>query len=141
MKPRIADWPEAEARVMPLRMAVFVVEQGVPVEMERDDDDPVSRHAWIETPDGEVVATGRLLPDGHIGRMAVRADRRGEGLGSRVLLALIEAALELGFEDVVLNAQTGAMPFYAAHGFIAEGPVFMEAGLPHQVMRRRLRPS
>jgi len=141
MNVRLADWAEAESRVMPLRLEVFVVEQGVPIEMERDEDDPVSRHAWIEADDGEVIATGRLLPDGHIGRMAVRADRRGEGVGSRVLLALIAEAAARGSAHVVLNAQTTATPFYAKHGFSAEGPVFMEAGLPHQVMRRRLRPS
>jgi len=140
MKLRIADWTEAEPRTLPLRLAVFVQEQGVPVEMERDEDDPSSRHAWIEDAAGAVVATGRLLPDGHIGRMAVRLDCRGQGLGSQVLRALIDEARERGTREVVLNAQTSAMAFYATHGFEAQGPEFMEAGLPHRVMRRVLTP-
>lgn len=140
MMPKLADWPEAESKVMPLRIAVFVVEQGVPMEMERDDDDPVSRHAWIEAANGEVIATGRLLPDGHIGRMAVQAGRRGSGLGSQVLLALIDEARVRALSEVMLHAQTSAMPFYLTHGFVADGPIFMEAGLPHRVMRRRLDP-
>jgi predicted GNAT family N-acyltransferase len=140
MKLRIADWPEAEPHVLPLRLAVFVEEQGVPLELERDDDDPTSRHAWIEAPDGAVLATGRLLPDGHVGRMAVRADRRGQGLGSQVLRALIDAARARGQAAVVLNAQLEAMPFYARHGFVAEGAVFQDAGLPHRVMRLSLTP-
>ncbi len=135
---RIADWPEAQAHVMPLRMAVFVDEQGVPAHMELDDDDPVSRHAWIEDGAGDVLAVGRLLPDGHVGRMAVRVDRRGHGLGSRVLKALVDEARVRGMTRVMLHAQTQAIPFYLAHGFEVDGPPFMEAGLPHQCMRINL---
>ncbi|HXV08849.1 MAG TPA: GNAT family N-acetyltransferase, partial [Burkholderiales bacterium] len=49
-------------------------------------------------------------------------------------------ARRLGISEVVLNAQTHALPFYARHGFVAEGPEFMEAGIAHQAMRRRMRP-
>jgi predicted GNAT family N-acyltransferase len=135
---RVVDWNEAGSRAMPLRMAVFVVEQGVPVELERDEFDPVSRHALAETAAGEVIATGRLLPDGHVGRMAVAAAWRGRGVGGAVLEALVAEAGARGMESVVLNAQTHALGFYRAHGFVEEGEEFMEAGIPHRTMRRRL---
>jgi len=138
LKLSLLDWSEAEALALPLREQVFVVEQGVPLEMERDEFDPVCRHAVLREADGRVVATGRLLPDGHIGRMAVAADWRGQGLGGRVLEALVAEAVRQGFAATVLNAQVQAEPFYARHGFIAEGEMFMEAGIPHRAMRRQL---
>ncbi|WP_323003891.1 GNAT family N-acetyltransferase [Denitromonas sp.] len=138
MSLEILDWSVAQARVMPLREAVFVREQGVPAAIERDAFDPLSRHAALYGVDGEVVATGRLLPDGHIGRMAVAAAHRGAGLGGQVLLALMAEAVRLGMAEVCLNAQTHACAFYRRHGFVEDGEVFMEAGLPHISMRRSL---
>lgn len=138
MSVEILDWPAAQARVMPLRIAVFVVEQGVPAEIEHDEFDAVSRHAAIRDTGGAVIATGRLLPDGHIGRMAVAAAHRGTGLGSRVLQALIEEAARRGMAEVCLNAQTHACAFYRRHGFVEAGEVYLEAGLPHLTMRRQL---
>ena len=73
----VRGWDEAEACVMPVRTEVFVVEQGVPAEIERDALDAVCRHAIARDAGGRVVATGRLLPDGHIGRMAVLRAARG----------------------------------------------------------------
>jgi predicted GNAT family N-acyltransferase len=134
----IVDWPEAAARVMPLREAVFVVEQGVPPELERDAYDVVCRHAVATVADGRVVGTGRLLPDGHIGRMAVAAELRGQGIGARILDALVREAAARGMREVVLHAQTHAADFYARHGFVPEGEVFTEAGIAHRLMRRVL---
>ena len=139
MKVEILDWAAARDQVLPVRETVFVHEQGVPVELERDAMDALCRHAALQDAEGQVIATGRLLPDGHIGRMAVLAAHRGTGVGSRVLEALVEEAARLGMQEVVLNAQTHACAFYARHGFEACGEVFFEAGLPHQSMRRALR--
>lgn len=132
----ILDWSAAQARVMPLRMRVFVVEQGVPADIELDAFDPLSRHAVALNAGGEVVATGRLLPDGHIGRMAVDARWRGRGLGAAVLEALTTEAVHRGMAQVMLNAQVHALEFYRRHGFIEEGELFMDAGIPHRAMRR-----
>jgi len=137
---RVVDWPAAAPRVMPLRAQVFVVEQGVPAALERDAFDAVSRHALAETPDGTVVGTGRLLPDGRIGRMAVAAAWRKRGIGAQLLAALIEEATARGLREVVLHAQLAAVAFYLRHGFVAEGAVFSEAGIAHQAMRRGLDP-
>ena len=134
----ITDWAKAEAQVMPVRIAVFVVEQGVPEDIERDDFDAVSRHAIARDAGGAVVATGRLLPDGHIGRMAVAAPLRAKGVGGAVLEALVAEAVHTGLAEVALNAQLHALAFYRRHGFAEYGDVFMEAGIPHRAMRRTL---
>jgi predicted GNAT family N-acyltransferase len=96
----------------------------------------VCRHAIARDAGGRVVATGRLLPDGHIGRMAVRRAARGAGVGGAVLQALIAEAARRGLREVALAAQTHALDFYLRHGFEAVGEVFMEAGIPHRAMRR-----
>lgn len=134
----LLDWARAAPLVMPLRERVFVVEQGVPAEIELDAFDPVCRHAVGRDAAGRVIATGRLLPDGHIGRMAVDAGRRGHGIGGAVLEALVLEARARGMREVVLNAQIRAVDFYLRHGFSPEGDVFVEAGIDHRTMRRAL---
>ena len=133
-----ADWTRARALVLPVRTAVFVVEQGVPESIERDAMDAVSRHAIARDASGSVVATGRLLPDGHIGRMAVLAALRGAGVGAAVLQALMAEAVRQGLTEVVLNAQVHALDFYRRLGFVERGEVFLEAGIEHRTMRRSL---
>jgi len=136
---RRVDWETHRHRLTPIRHQVFVVEQGVPAALELDEYDAVSRHLLAESPAGEPVGTGRLLPDGHIGRVAVLAHWRGQGLGRALMQAFIGLAREQGMAEVVLNAQTHAGPFYEALGFRPEGAVFQEAGLPHQTMRLSLK--
>lgn len=133
---RIVPWPEARPDAMSVREAVFVVEQGVPPEIELDEWDAQCDHALAFEPGGRVVGTGRLLPDGHIGRMAVLGDWRGRGVGGAILAALIERAAARGMKRLLLNAQTHAVPFYARHGFVAFGDEFMEADIPHVAMAR-----
>lgn len=134
---RIADWVADRAALRSVREAVFVREQSVPLELEWDEFDAASRHvlAWHGS---EPVGTGRLLPDGHIGRMAVLRDWRGSGVGSALLVTLMDLARAAGMRTVALNAQTQAMPFYTHHGFAAEGEEFLEAGIPHRHMHRQL---
>jgi predicted GNAT family N-acyltransferase len=135
---RILGWPDAEREALRVRDAVFVLEQGVPRAIERDAWDARCDHALAFATDGRAVGTGRLLPDGHIGRMAVLADWRGQGIGGRILAALVARARERGMPRVVLNAQTHAVAFYVRHGFVAFGGHFLEAGIPHVAMERRL---
>ncbi|WP_186426512.1 GNAT family N-acetyltransferase [Cupriavidus metallidurans] len=132
-------WEEARERARAIRYAVFVEEQGVPVELEWDEMDAPSWHALAFAVDGVPVATGRLLPDGHIGRMAVLKSARGTGVGAKVLDALMAKATELGYPELILNAQTHAAPFYARVGFEQVGDEFEEAGIPHIEMRKRIR--
>lgn len=132
----IGDWDSVREHAQSLRVEVFVVEQGVPIELEWDEGDEVSIHAVAYDAEGQAVATGRLLPDGHIGRMAVRKSARGKGIGSQVLHALLAEARRLGYGRLVLHAQTHAIAFYRRHGFVEEGEEFMEAGIAHRLMTR-----
>lgn len=135
------DWDTLRAHAQALRVEVFVVEQGVPIELEWDEGDAVSTHAVAYDEGGMPVATGRLLPDGHIGRMAVRHSARGQGIGSHVLRALIDEAQRLGYRQLLLHAQTHAIGFYMRHGFMTRGDEFMEAGIPHREMVLTLEPG
>ena len=137
--PRIEllSWEKARAHASPIRFRVFVEEQGVPREIELDEHDPACVHAVVFE-DGQAVATGRLLPDGHIGRMAVLKQWRGRGLGSILLKLLMEHAKQAGHAEVAVSAQVHAVPFYRAHGFVPVGEEYLEAGIRHQAMKRAL---
>ena len=136
---RLASWPQDEPRLKAIRHQVFVIEQQVPEDLEWDGIDAGCRHVLAEDRAGAPIGCGRLLPDGHIGRMAVLRDWRGKGVGAALLDYLVELALEQGFYRVVLNAQVRAMPFYARHGFTRCGAEFEEAGIVHCAMDRLLR--
>ena len=134
---RTADWSVDREILTALRVDVFIREQGVPADMEWDEFDAHSRHV-VAMADGVPIGTGRLLPDGHIGRMAVLREWRGKGAGSALLTSLLEIARRLGMRHVRLNAQVQALPFYLRHGFQAQGEEFPEAGIPHRRMWRAL---
>ena len=105
--------------------------------MEWDGFDAQSRHV-VAIADGVPIGTGRLLPDGQIGRMAVLRQWRGQGAGSALLTGLMDIARTLGVQRVQLNAQVQALPFYLNHGFQVEGEEFEDAGIPHCRMWRSL---
>jgi predicted GNAT family N-acyltransferase len=135
---RLDDWAVLGAAAAIVRRAVFVDEQRIPESLEWDGLDAVSLHA-VAFADGAPVATGRLLPDARVGRMAVLAAWRGFGIGSRVLGALVDAARSRGAAEVELSSQLHACGFYARHGFEAVGEPYDDAGIPHRTMRRRRR--
>lgn len=124
------------AAAFAVRTRVFVDEQGVPAELERDALDALCRHVLAVDATGQAVGAGRIAPDGRIGRLAVRADRRGRGIGDAMLRALLAAARDAGLRSTYLHAQLQAMALYARAGFVAEGPCFEEAGIAHRTMRR-----
>ncbi|HZW74601.1 MAG TPA: GNAT family N-acetyltransferase, partial [Caldimonas sp.] len=125
-------------RLVEIRNEVFVVEQGVPPELEADAADAASRHALALAADGAAIGCARLSPDGSVGRVAVRRSWRGRGAGSALLLRLVDVARYAGYERVVLNARSDACDFYARHGFAARGDEFTEAGIRHRRMERPL---
>ena len=135
---RLLDWNAAQAEAKRIRFTVFVKEQRVPAELEMDAHDPHCVHA-LAYADGRAIATGRLLPDGHIGRMAVLKEWRGRGAGRAMLRRLIDAARARGDRELVLSAQLHAVGFYRGEGFETQGPVYEEAGIRHQEMRLALR--
>ncbi len=128
---KLGDWGTLSADAKAIRTEVFVEEQGVPAELEMDSMDALCLHAVAYEADGTPIGTGRLLPDGHIGRMAVRKAARGTGVGSALLLALMEQARQRGDQLVALSSQSHAAPFYERHGFAVEGDEFFEAGIAH----------
>ena len=135
---RIVSFRRAEADIRSVRDAVFGREQRVPRALDWDGADADCVQALARTAGGRAIGTGRLRADGKIGRMAVRRRWRGRGVGTRILLALIAAARRRGLRRVYLHAQLSAAAFYARHGFVARGPRFREAGIPHVRMRRRV---
>jgi len=135
---REVEWGSARELLRAVRRAVFVEEQHVPEELEWDDEDARSRHVVAVASDGSPVGTGRLLRDGHIGRMAVLKPWRGRGVGSAMMESLVRLARQAGHDALVLHAQTHAAGFYGRHGFVAQGEEFMEAGIPHVLMVRKL---
>ena len=121
-----------------VREAVFIQEQGVPPELEIDDLDPRCRHVLARDASGAPVGTARLSPEGRIGRMAVLRPWRAYGVGSALLHALLRIAREDGLERVNLHAQETAIGFYRRHGFSPVGERFVEAGIGHVAVQRRL---
>ena len=135
---RIGDWSTLRPAAEVVRRAVFVFEQALPEAEEFDADDPRSIHA-VAFEGNLPVATGRLLPDARIGRMAVLAPYRRSGVGGRILVRLIELAAARGDTTLTLSSQAYVRDFYARHGFVAEGDLYDDSGIPHQTMRLRLR--
>ena len=133
----LGSWAEFQARASAVRFEVFVHEQQVPIEEELDAMDAECLHALAFDAAGEVVGTGRLLPDGHLGRMAVLSASRGKGVGAAILLRLIEGARSKGFDEVVLSAQTHAKGFYAKYDFVEEGEEYLDANITHILMRKK----
>jgi predicted GNAT family N-acyltransferase len=124
-----------------VRYAVFVDEQGVPRELELDEDDPGATHL-VAIVDHQVIGTLRLLEHhgaAKIGRVAVRAAARRIGVGTRLMEHAAAIAVERGFGEIVLHAQVTVAGFYRRLGYVAEGEVFDEAGIPHIAMRKKLR--
>ena len=138
----VADWNRVMPEARAIRDLVFVQEQGVPLALEWDEFDAVCWHAIAYDSKQRVCGTGRLLPAqqgvSSIGRMAVLPEYRGQGIGASLLIALLERAQQRHDHAVVLHAQTHALGFYEKFGFIKEGEQYLEAGIPHYSMRKRL---
>jgi predicted GNAT family N-acyltransferase len=128
--------------VYALRHDVFVVEQGVPEELEVDEHDKAAIHLAAVS-DGRVIGTLRILRHGRtakIGRMAVSASSRKEGVGRALMEFAAATASRRGAEEVILGAQLTAREFYRRLGYVEEGAVFDDAGIPHVMMRKTLQP-
>jgi len=125
------NWTIQKEAARFVREKVFVIEQQIPLEMEMDKSDEFCIHAVASDGAGKPIGTGRLLPDGHIGRMAVLASARGTGIGGQLLQSLMQAAKERGDKRVVLSAQIQVEGFYVRYGFKVIGEEYVEAGIKH----------
>jgi predicted GNAT family N-acyltransferase len=148
---RVAEEAADREACFAVRKEVFVAEQGVPEDLEYDEFDAVAVHVLAVREDGVPLGTGRLLygeraaertggdPSvGSLGRLAVTKEARGLGLGAVLVRAVEDAARARGLAVVDLHAQTHALGFYERLGYEAYGPEYLEAGIPHQGMRRVL---
>lgn len=150
---KTGDWATLAPHALPVRLKVFVQEQLVPFEMEVDQWDPLALHAVVFDQDGAALATGRLVSEdlgegsesasstsadavGRVGRVAVLAAYREQGIGKLVMAVLIQAANERGTKRLTLHSQITATGFYEQFGFKIVGKVFEEAGIPHVEMWR-----
>ena len=138
---RIADWHGHGSALRAVREAVFIREQGVPVELEWDEFDVDCIHLIAVDAAENAIGTARLLQQGEnggIGRMAVLKEWRGKGVGDALIRHLMKEAAALEIQQLTLNAQAYAAGFYARFGFAAMGNQFLEAGIPHVKMALRL---
>lgn len=133
---RVADWHRDNADLRRIREAVFMAEQAVPPELEWDSDDADAVHFLAHEGDF-AIGTARLLPDGHIGRVAVLKDWRGLKVGDALMRAAITEAERRGLHQQALSAQVHATAFYERLGFKVVSAEFLEAGIPHVDMLRQ----
>jgi predicted GNAT family N-acyltransferase len=132
---RVADWKTDHAALRRIREAVFIAEQAVPPELEWDADDATAVH-FLALEGEYPMGTARLLPDGHIGRVAVLKDWRGLKVGDKLIRAVIAEAEERGLKQQMLSAQVHARAFYERFGFEVVSGEFLDAGIPHVDMVR-----
>ena len=128
-----ALWAEDSDTLKQLRTRVFVDEQNVSAALETDGNDSECQHVKAIV-GGLVIGTGRLLPNGFIGRMCVLAEYRNRNIGTMMLENLVQQALHSGHQKVLLNAQSYIIPFYQKFGFRIDSEEFIEAGIPHRRM-------
>lgn len=128
-----AQWAEDSVGLSQLRNRVFVDEQKVPLSLEIDGLDAECQHVKALI-DDVIIGTGRLLPNGSVGRMCVLGEYRNRGIGTMMLKNLVLQAVDSGHQKLSLNSQSDAIPFYQKFGFIIDSEEFIEAGIPHRRM-------
>ena len=133
----ICDYEPHTDDICAIRYEVFVDEQNVPEELEIDGFDGEAKHV-LTFVDGLPIGTGRILSDGHIGRVAVLKNYRGLGIGKSIMKELVKCAQDLSLEKVWLSSQWHAHSFYLDLGFVCVGEIYKEAGIDHIKMFRTL---
>lgn len=128
--------------VLQLRSAVFVVEQTC-VFQDMDGLDPACHHLLGQDADGSLLAYARLVPKGmsfaeaSVGRVVTSPAGRGKALGHALMTQACSQLTSLwGQQPIRIGAQAHLQAFYGQHGFVAEGPGYIEDGIPHVEMLR-----
>lgn len=124
--------------IQEIRTKVFILEQKIDKEIEFDGEDKNALHTLIYF-DNKAVATGRILKDGKIGRVAVLKDYRKKGLGEKIINSLITQGKNNDFKEVYLDSQEDAIKFYEKLGFVINGEMFTKANIKHQKMVKTLK--
>jgi predicted GNAT family N-acyltransferase len=138
---REAKTGDEVAAALALRSRVFCDEQGVSFEADQDGRDHEATHIVALDDDAAVIGTCRLLFRGEVarlGRLAVERDRRGDGVAAAILREADRVAEKAGAESIALHAQTYALTLYESAGYEEYGPTFVEEGIEHVAMEKRL---
>ena len=140
----IAEHVEDREALFELRILVFVVEQGVPLEEELDSHDVLATHFFVRHPASiEVVSRGivgaaRLVDKkegvGKVGRVAIHQDHRGKGAGALLMRGVERFARSQGYVELMLEAQIAAEGFYSKLGYVGEGELFLDCDIVHRLM-------
>ncbi len=137
MNAKTVNYKEYINEIREIRQNVFIKEQNVPEHIEVDGLDLEAKHVLVFDAD-QPVGTGRILPDGHIGRIAVKKQYRHKGIGKIIMRALINIAEGMQLSDVWLSSQYHARDFYKKLGFIQQGDIYLEAGITHIKMKKNI---
>lgn len=124
-----------------VRMKVFVEEQKVPEEEEIDEFENTSTHFVVYDEDQQVAGAGRLREYegyGKVERICIDSNFRKKGVGRLLMTAIEEEGFKQGFKQFKLYAQTHAIPFYEGLGYQTHSEEFMDAGIPHVVMKKEI---
>lgn len=138
IKVSIVNYDEYSYQIRNIREDVFCREQGVPKDLEFDGLDSTAIHTIAL--DGDIeIGTGRMLSDGHIGRIAVKKQYREKGIGKMIMQCLINDAIRMQFQEIWLSSQYQAKGFYEKLGFAEVGNIYQEADIDHIKMKKKLR--
>jgi predicted GNAT family N-acyltransferase len=128
------NWRHSKRRLKVLRDRVFVCEWRIPRQSEFDEQDLTSDHVLILDSDGSDIATGRITPDGEIGRIAVVSHHRGKEIYDVLYNALLEIAKDKDLDDVFVQCELNGVDHFQEQGFQTVGGVYMDSGIPRQKM-------
>ncbi|QQK76902.1 GNAT family N-acetyltransferase [Salicibibacter cibarius] len=142
MSVQIANTEEEMQTVREIRSTVFIDEQNVSPEEEWDEHEYESNsvHLLART-DSKWAGAGRVRFSGNMGkaeRICVLKEFRGTGIGKEIMQALEDYVASQGAGSVLLNAQTHAKDFYEHLGYVVTSDEFLDAGIPHVAMEKRL---
>lgn len=138
---KLVTTDEDRERAFELRKEVFVKEQGVPLSLELDEYDGTATHFLVNEGENS-IATARLREVepkvGKVERVCVLNNYRGKRLGALIMEAVEQYAKKAAFEKLKLNAQSYAIPFYEKLDYTVTSPEFMDAGIPHRAMEKKI---
>ncbi|WP_052807436.1 GNAT family N-acetyltransferase [Risungbinella massiliensis] len=129
------------SQIQNIRHKVFIVEQNVPEEIEKDGKDMEST-LFLALHNDKPVGTCRMrlidVQTAKAERIAVITEARGTGAGRKLMEALEEEAKSQGAKQIVMSAQTHALPFYKKLGYQTVGEVFFKADIEHIEMKKNI---
>lgn len=129
------DWGNERHKLKKIREKIFVCQWRIPAEYEFDHQDDISFHVLVVDEHNQAVATGRITPQGEIGRIAVEPQHRGPEVYQELFNALLNIARQRGLSDVLVQCELEGVNYYQKQGFRPVGAVFMDAGVPRQRMQ------